>query len=364
MLIQKNQDNPIVNLGMFNLVRGVAVAVIVLEHTLYENFSVQLTAVSAYAMYLIHNALIPMFLIVSGYGFRKSKLRRGIPNQIDSLLIPVLVGGAATVLLAFATRAYLGHSLPYGVKVAAQYAGGILLGLSYDLRINGVLICYGMGTSWYLWTLFLCWLLLNLLVIYVPKKWLPAGVAVLMLIGRGVGEFVALPYCILPALIGTGYYFLGWQMKVRKSLQDRPRPWPALLVILLALGSGLIGRFNLATCEWTYGIVDIIAAGAAGLLLTWAGVYASAYEFPMKGALQWLGRNSLYIVVLHTVEDHGIPWYSITEKLCGLGLSAGLTYWLLIAAKIGIIAACYRPFQLALKCFLIEKIKFRFASSR
>lgn len=363
MLFHKNPDGPIVNLGMFNLVKGVAVAVILLEHTLYENFAVSLTAAGAYAVYSLHNALIPMFLIVSGYGFRKSKLRKGLQNQIDSLLVPVFIGGAATALLALVTRAFLGNSLPHGIKVAAQYAAGVLLGLSYDLRINGTLVCYGMGALWYLWTLLLCWLLLDLLVTYVPKKWLPFSVAACMLIGWGIGEWLLLPYCMLPALIGVGYYFLGWQMRVRKSLQSRPGFWYAVPVLLLALSSGWIGRFNLATCEWTYGIVDIMAAGAAGLLLTWTGVHASAYEFPLKGGLQWLGRNSLYIIVLHTVEDHGLPWSFITMRLRGLGLSAGLTYWVLIAAKMGIIAACYRPLRLALECSLVKKIRGKFSAS-
>lgn len=348
MLFHREPDYPLVNLGMFNLTKGLLTAAILLEHTLYENFAFPLAGAWAYALYTVHNALIPAFLIASGYGFRRAELRRGLKNQTDSLLLPVLACGALTALLAFVSRLCWRGSPLHAARVAAQYAGGVLLGLSYDLYVNGARVLYGMGTVWYLLALFWCWLLLELLAARVPAKWLPAAVAALVLAGWGAGEFAALPYCILPGLIGVGYYYLGWRLKVRKSLQGRPRAWQALAVALLALGSGLIGRFNLADCQWVWGLPDIIAAGAAGLALIWLGVRASAYAFPLKGALQWVGRNSLYIIVLHTVEDHGLPWYAAAEALQARGLSAGLTYWALIAAKAAVIAAGYRPLRLLL----------------
>lgn len=357
MFICKNKEYGIINIGMFNLVKGIAVIGILLEHTAYENFSFGLPPVSKYIIYSIHNALIPMFLIVSGYGFRRVRIQKGLKYQVDSLLIPFWFCGAATVLVSAIAWTCYEKELLLALKMASRYAGGVLMGLSYDMKLKNGVVFYGVGTVWYFLMLFLCWLLLELLVKKVKENWLPACIAILMLAGWGVGERLLLPFCILPTWIGVGYYYMGWQMKNRKWLQRRPGFFPAAAIVFLALSSGWIGRFNLATCEWTYGIPDIIAAGASGLLLVWIGVHVSAWEFPMKAAIQWVGRNSLWIMVLHTIEDHGIPWILLSEKMQQQGIDKLLILCFLVAAKTVIIAAGYwlvSPFR---KSVSIEREK-------
>lgn len=341
MLVHKNKDYQIVNIGMFNLVKGIAVIIILLEHTAYENFSFELSPLLQYIVYSTHNALIPMFLIVSGYGFRKAKIHKGIKYQFDSLMIPFFISGIATVILSFFTWTFYKEALISGIKTAVKYAGGIFFGLSFDFMFYDRLIFYGVGTVWYLLMLFWCWLLMSVLVKYVQEKWILPCIVFLMLIGWGIGEFIQLPYCILPTLIGIGYYYLGWQMKVKKILQAGLKFPYIMFIVCLAFASGFIGRFNLATCEWAYGIPDIIAAGASGFFLVWAGAHISAYEFPMKGAILWIGRNSLWFVVLHTIEDHGIPWKYFSKMLMERGFPDPLIFICLITAKFIIIAAGY-----------------------
>lgn len=340
-MIRKNEDYNIVNMGMFNLVKGIAVIGILLEHTAYEIFAVQISGPVQYVVFSIHNSLIPMFLIVSGYGFRKSNIRKGIRYQVRFLLVPFWVSGIASTVLSFITQGLLTQSWFSALNVAGKYAGGALLGLSYDLWIDGSVMFFGAGTVWYLLTLFWCWLLMNFIMARLQKKWLPVCIVILMLIGRAISTFVSLPYCILPALIGIGYYYLGWWTKERKCIQRQPKTFVAALVVCLALASGLIGRFNLATCEWTWGILDIVAAGASGLLLTWIGVYLSAYEFPLKGMLQWIGRNCLWLLVLHTIEYHGIPWKNISMVIRQIGVPRAGTLLLIIIMKVVVIAFGY-----------------------
>lgn len=90
---------------------------------------------------------------------------------------------------------------------------------------------------------------------------------------------------------------------------------------------------------------EIIFAGGAGLLFVWLGVRLNAWDFPGKTKLQWLGRNSLLLLSLHTVEDHAFPWNSIADWLDQNSIAPFLV---LLLARIALIFSGYcivRQFQ-------------------
>lgn len=347
-LIEKNKDFRYTNLGMFDLIKGIALVEIMLDHALFC-FGWSSPFQKLPLMIFCHNTTIPLFLLASGYGFRKADLRKGTRKQAEYLMKPYLYAGIGYIVLSFFVGLSFRPSLFKTFTHAAKYAIGMLLGLSFELHIKGRLIGHGVGTTWYLLTLFLCWVLLDFLVNHFDRKKVPFLVAGCVIEGSVVGSFLNLPWCILQALIGVGYYYVGWRLKERKFFQ---KPFSVVTLALL-FGSAALsvwtGWYNLATCDWRYGLPEIIFACGAGLLLVWLGVRLNAWEFPGKAQLQWLGRNTLILLSIHTVEDHGFPWNSIADWLDRTSI---VPFPVLLLARVALVFSGYcivRYFQSILK---------------
>lgn len=343
-LIEKSKDFRYTNLGMFDLIKGLALIEIMLDHAICC-FDWSSSFTSSPLMVLCHNITIPIFMLVSGYGFRKANFKKGMHKQAEYLLKPYLYAGIGYICLSFFVGLSFRPSLFKTFTHAAKYASGMLLGLSYELHIRGRLVGHGVGPTWYLLTLFLCWVLLDWCVTHFDRKKVPLLVAACVLIGWAIGSFVNLPWCILQALMGVGYYYAGWQLKERQFFQKPFSVWIFLLLVGTAVLSVWTGWYNLATCEWKYGLPEIVFAGGAGLLFVWLGVLLNAWEFPGKSKLQWLGRNTLLILAVHTVEDHAFPWNSIADWLDETSIAP---FWTLLLARIALVfAGCciVRQFQ-------------------
>ena len=109
-------------------------------------------------------------------------------------------------------------------------------------------------------------------------------------------------------------------------------------VMLIGTGAVLSGRTdNMSMGEWTLGPVGILVNGVIGLWIVSLFVRMSArFDNPLTRLFSAIGRRSLHIFCVHTVELIGAPWYLFAAQFAASPVTGLVSQYLL---RCGFIAA-------------------------
>ena len=90
--------------------------------------------------------------------------------------------------------------------------------------------------------------------------------------------------------------------------------WAAVLLIpAAALATRRTDCVSMA--EWSLGPISILLDGLAGLLFIRLFLRWSQRRNPLVRFFEAIGRRSLYIFCVHTVELIAIPWYLVRRQI-------------------------------------------------
>ena len=338
-LIYKNKDYRSINLGMFNYIKGIAVLALLFGHLADMAHLAAFGDETSWVRALIHNPVIPLFYIISGYGFTPGRRKGSLRRQLSSLWKTYTVTGICVVGGVLLTGRFFLPSWKETAIRSAQYAVGIILGLSYDLTVNGHYYGFGSGTVWYLVSLMECIILSSFLMKRFHEKTVGVISVLMTAAGCAAGCFIKLPFAIIPTAVGMGYFYLGYMLRRISFFRDTApgkksalRPILVIVLLILSVLSVQNGVFNLATCVWGRCPLGFLPAGAFGFLLVWAGVRVTSWEFPLKSAVMWLGHHSLVLIGIDTVAEHVLFWDRFSKMM---------PFPLLLLLFAGIIAICY-----------------------
>ena len=307
------------SLGMFDLLKGIGMLAIVFAHTaeLYPLGTNDVTPF-AFALFAYREALMAAFFIASGYGFRKRSIHKCIEQQLKTLFKPYLYTAlATTVLHAFIHHAAFG-SWDAAISESAKVLGGFLLGLPHTATYFGHQF-FSCGPMWYLVALMLAWVLLDVLLEIFPERYITPAVVGVTLLGWGVTLVWELlsashrAWCRCPT-------FTSLSAKKRRLFETplSGRAKAGLIVSALGVVAGVLLTQStdcVSLGEWTMGPLSILLDGAVGygiirLFLKWQ----RRVDGPISHAIEWVGRRSLFIFCIHTVELTAIPWYLMAAK--------------------------------------------------
>lgn len=319
--------------GMFYIVKGIGMIAIVFFHSVSLS-SINMTARTA-AYYctlpfypLLSTMIMPMFFLISGYGFRKDSFKKSIQQQSNLILKPYLIATIGTVILHFLTRLILSHSIRTATLQTWNVLGGLLLALPQNRVIHGTLF-YFCGTMWYFAALFIGWILLDAIMLTVPEKYWAVAIAAAGIAGWAIGSSGLIFFCIPQGLIAVFFLYAGYLIKSRNLFQRMFffQHWHIVLIaslicIIAAVITGTVD--NMANCIWGLGPISIFSAAIIAAAVLNLALLANNKTFWGKAVLSSIGANSLYVFLLHTVEMHGIPWYLLQEKLPNAPLLADL----------------------------------------
>ena len=308
------------SLGMFDLLKGIGMLAIVFAHTA-ELYPLGTNDVIpfAFALFAYREALMAAFFIASGYGFRKRSIHKCIEQQLKTLLKPYLYTAlATTVLHTFIHHAAFG-SWDAALSESAKVLGGFLLGLPHTATYFGQQF-FSCGPMWYLVALMLAWVLLDVLLEIFPERYITPAVVGVTLLGWGVTLVWEAPFCIAQGMVSLPYLYIGYLARSAafsklpfpaepKPDLSRPR-WASSRGVLLTQSTDCV-----SLGEWTMGPLSILLDGAVGygiirLFLEWQ----RRVDGPISHAIEWVGRRSLFIFCIHTVELTAIPWYLMAAK--------------------------------------------------
>ena len=308
------------SLGMFDLLKGIGMLAIVFAHTaeLYPLGTGDVTPF-AFALFAYREALMAAFFIASGYGFRKRSIHKCIEQQLKTLLKPYLYTAAATTVLHGVIHHAVFGSWDAAITESAKVLGGFLLGLPHTATYFGQQL-FSCGPMWYLVALMLAWILLDVLLEVFPERYITPAVVAVTLLGWGITLVWEAPFCIAQGMVSVPYLYIGYLAKKRRlfetSLSGRAKA--GLIATALGVLAGVLLTKStdcVSLGEWTMGPVSILLDGAVGygiirLFLKWQ----RRVDGPISHAIEWVGRRSLFIFCIHTVELTAIPWYLMAAK--------------------------------------------------
>ena len=326
------------SIGMFDMLKGAGMLIIVFAHTaeLYPMQAVSGLSLTAFFPFIYREALMAAFFIASGYGFRKRSIGKCIHQQLKSLLKPYLYTALFAcvlhIIIHYTTFQYLPGTIGESVKVT----GGFLLGLPHTAEYFGQEF-FSCGPMWYLLALMVGWILLDVILNIFPEQYVPWAVAGCALLGWGVSLVWEPPFCLIQGAVIVPYLYIGFLAK-KKHLLDEPLP-PKVFAGLLG-ATALIAVGALATrttdcislAEWSLGPLSIFLDGAAGLLFIRLFMRLSHFHGLIVRFLEAVGRRSLYIFCIHTVEIIAIPWYLMVTRFSDRPV---LGMWLQYAIALG-----------------------------
>lgn len=308
------------SLGMFDLLKGIGMLTIVFAHTgeLYPMGSGSINLLTFF-MFAYRESLMAAFYIASGYGFRKRSIGKCIDQQVTTLLKPYIYTGIATTVFHF-----LIHYLCYGSLHNATYEtgkvlGGFALGLPHTAEYFGQTF-FSCGPMWYLLSLMIAWVLLDLILNIFPEAYTNWAVLGTMLLGWGICITWEAPFCVGQGMVTVPTLYVGYLAKKHKIF-DKPlsRRLKNTLLGCAAAVAVLVLLTQSTDCvsmaQWNFGPVSILLDAGAGLgILSMVLWFQRRVDNFVTRGIQAIGRRSLYIFCIHTVELTAIPWYLMPQK--------------------------------------------------
>ena len=202
---------------------------------------------------------------------------------------------------------------------SAKVLGGFLLGLPHTATYFGQQF-FSCGPMWYLVALMLAWVLLDVLLEIFPERYITPAVVGVTLLGWGITLVWEAPFCIAQGMVSLPYLYIGYLAKKRRLFETplSGRAKARLIASALGVVAGVLLTQStdcVSLGEWTMGPLSILLDGAVGygiirLFLEWQ----RRVDGPISHAIEWVGRRSLFIFCIHTVELTAIPWYLMAEK--------------------------------------------------
>ena len=309
------------SIGMFDMLKGVGMITIVLAHTA-ELYPIQISgglSLTAFFPFIYREALMAAFFIASGYGFRKRSIGKCIQQQLRALLKPYCITAVCTSLLHLLCHYMAFHYFPSSVTETLKVAGGFLLGLPHTTTYAGQQF-FSTGPMWYLLSLLIGWVLLDAILNIFPEQYINWAVLGTMLLGWGICITWEAPFCIGQGMVTVPALYVGYLAKKYKIFEQplSPRLRGGMIAAALAVAALVLLTKStdcVSMAEWTLGPVSILLDAVTGLgILSIVIWFQRRVENVVTHAIQAIGRRSLFIFCVHTVELTAIPWYLMPQK--------------------------------------------------
>lgn len=288
-----------ITLGMFDLMKGLGLIGVILEHTI-TFFQISFQPLLSFNA-ILTNGLMPFFFFVSGFGIKKRKPLSFLQRNARELLLPYGLTLASLLLFSPLCFRLLAGSWANALPLYQKLFNACLLGASAETASTLVV-----GPIWFLLALFWGENLINL-ILHLPERWQAVGVIGLIGVSQLLAAWDVWYYCLPAGCLATGFLYLGYVAKKRKWLQQCMK-WPVWLIsFLLCCASLLVPRLSVHNAEASHLLLQYPIAGGTGLFFLLCGLWMNRFScFPFN-VLRWLGRHSLWGLCAHTFELFCIP---------------------------------------------------------
>ena len=300
-----------IGLGTFDLIKGIAIAIVVFSHSVsrYTLDDFGLLAPVYYFMYIMGMGFMPMFFIISGYGFKDKPVGKTLKKTFSELLIPYLL--VIPLSIGFYIVMHLWkNDMPFILENTGR-------------SIVSFLLCTETaGPMWFFIALFIASNLLNLILKCKKTLLQILLVTACIIFGFFVMHSDFKYFQVIQGFTAVGFCYAGHIMKEKKILERSIySPWPYLILLPVCLAQtvavllSINGQgnspllFDMSTGD--YSVYAFFAAGCTGVLMMLLGVLCSKMEWKCMEWVSELGVYSYWILLVHTIEYNAFPWHQL-----------------------------------------------------
>ncbi|MBR6666271.1 MAG: acyltransferase family protein [Lachnospiraceae bacterium] len=281
----------LINLTMFDLLKGVAMLGVVFGHSFGGENAVLGDVVGK----ILYSLLMPAFFVVSGYWLKKKEIKVGVKTSFEYLFVPFVI----VVLLI--NLVGLGHRL---------LQNDISSWLN-EFLIPSLLVSTAganrVGPMWFVFALFLAWCLFYIVISIKNQKVQWMLVLLAAIIGGALMPF-KLPFQIAQGLVAFSFVYCGYILKKKKLLDAKQHPLVYIVMFLAWICTVVFGSMNMYAYDVDYGIVSIIGSLCGALIIIKLFLYINLLEWYVLDGIRWVGRYSMWFLCIHAVEHAVFPW--------------------------------------------------------
>lgn len=299
-------------MGMFDFIKGLAIFFVVLCHVLASFSENELVNRLNLCVRTLSMFWMASLLMASGYWMVPKKTKE-YTKKIFSSFLKQYVGVGIVTLFCYMMIHYIRFRwIPGAIKGGFGVVLAFLLGNKYEVTFGKVTI-YEIGPAWFLVVLCLGSIMLN---IVLNTQWIRHKTLVMVLLGVfGVvlEHIVWSPYCLGPSFAGSLCLFVGYRLRQSKYLIATWRKWEYIRLVVLLL----VGIVMMMFCFWAgvYGMsAELLTTIPVGIVVLRLGLLTETAKNGVVRFFRHLGRYTLWILMVHTVEMLSIDWSALTHK--------------------------------------------------
>lgn len=301
------------SLGMFDAAKGISMVLIIFGHSIINTNRSSASIVLLMLACMVSVGLMPMFYIISGYGFRGEKNISCIKKQLSYLLKTYIVVAVFTILFSVIKVVIISD---YSVKDLVSLAFSFLTFSTIGGTIGGI-ETVSVGPIWFCIKLCIAWIILNFIFSFKNKKVIYTSVAFVVIAGALMER---LPYNIyartqfIPAVF---FIFVGYILREKKLFQKENKYTClkyVLIVVVAVLGIMINGVTKAASNYMgTYYILGVLTSACMGVVLLRLYMILNG-KIDMK-LFKRIGRNTYDIIYIHNFELLVVPWEKIMSHI-------------------------------------------------
>lgn len=339
------------SLGTFDLVKGFAMLSVVIGHVIsYYNISeVPVLYSILIVRAFIASGLMPLFFMISGFGFKEKPVSVMLKKTANELLKPY-----AFVMLFVALLFPVIHFLTYrwwpgAVNEAVRYVLAFLFGIPKPGKVLFGYSLYECTVVWFFLAMFLAMNILNLILKIHRKYVRPIPVVICVFAAWGLYILDFTYYCIPQGLMAVGFCYIGYLFKEYRILERAKNTKTIYLVyvmlILITLWQSMHNRFNMVYGQFEHFGMDYLCSMCGGILFLFWGAYGGQAEWKGLDWIRKVGMYTYWIMCIHSVEQTCIPWYQWSSTMADHQF-LGFIIEISLKITIGIVA-----------CMILKKIE-------
>lgn len=320
----------------FDIIKGISIVLIIIGHLGIGTID-----------RIVFTFHVPVFLIISGFFIKREQLfKTFIKSRFFKLIFPYLITVLSLCIIETVKKIIEldTDAIPktiFETLVRGLYGSGSAKNIT-PLSIQPI------GAIWFLLALFeaLC-----IVKYFQDKKHFSVCICALFYISMLSARYIWLPFSIQAGISSSFFVYVGTIVQNGKLWITVRKPLVFLLAIVVLLFETFFSiRLYISRCQYDYGILSALAA----VIITYSFFVISTVLKKSKLITKlfgFLGKNSLYILCIHSVELYSFPW----EKLyCVLDLNGVITtfQYIIIAIMKLLISIIGTLIILQIKCFL------------
>lgn len=304
-----NQKLTKINMGSFDLIKGIAIISVVFSHIIYHYTVEELVLFTPLFVIekLVTHGLMPMFFIISGYGMKKKDPLKVLKQTFSQLIIPYLCAAIVAVALYIVFNWRINSTHDTVVFVAEKLQQILIFG-------------HIVGPLWYFIALFWAENILNFILKIKNEFWQVVAVTASIAMGYVLAHFGLFNHnvVLVQGLGAVGFCYLGYMLKKKNLIEKLVRStWiyivlvPIWLIQVFGVWKLNINFLSFEMAKGEYSVWAYLAAGCAGLLFVIFGILLNKIDWSGLDSIRSLGAQTYWVLIAHTVDYNSIPWYHL-----------------------------------------------------